>query len=109
MEIQSQLLNLLSTTDHPIDGSVFDTTELVRVLNGLSSKDIVAFDPIVTESWVLTDEGQSILSKGSHEAQVFNAIPKGQSISIKELNVIFLLLNIGEIRYDCKVWAGCCF
>lgn len=107
MEIQSQLLNLLSTTDHPIDGSVFDTTELVRVLNGLSSREIVAFEPMVSESWVLTDEGADILSKGSHEAQVFYAIPKGQSMPIPQL-VIFEAKSLGEtIRFYCKVWAGC--
>ena len=87
MDLQAKLLTLLSQSDHPIDGSSFDSNELVRVLNGLSSRDIVSFEPIVTESWVLTDEGKEILENGSHEAQVFNAIPADHSISIQELTV----------------------
>lgn len=108
MEIQSQLLNLLAESDHPIDGSSFDSTELVRVLSGLSSKEIVSFESLVTESWVLTDEGKDILNKGSHEAQVYNAIPAGNSISVKDLAVIFFLLKLDNVGINCKVWSRCC-
>ena len=38
--------------------------------------------------WVLTGEGQGVISAGSHEALVYNAVPAGGSISQAEIQVI---------------------
>lgn len=49
---------------------------------------MVEYDTIEDEIWVLTDEGNEIVDKGSHEANVFEAIPAGdEGLSIPELQV----------------------
>lgn len=35
--------------------------------------------------WTLTDEGKTVASNGSHEAQVFNAVPSTGSILHSEI------------------------
>ena len=57
---------------------------------------MIKYDTIEDEIWVLTEEGNEIADKGSHEAKVFEAIPAGkEGISISELQVsihIFLVI-----------------
>ena len=49
---------------------------------------MVKYDTIEDEIWVLTEEGNEIVDKGSHEAKVFEAIPAGKDgIAISELQV----------------------
>ena len=49
---------------------------------------MVEYETLVQESNILTSEGLEILEKGSHEAQVFNAIPSGNDgISVGLLTV----------------------
>lgn len=49
---------------------------------------MVEYDTIEGEIWVLTEEGNEIVDKGSHEANVFEAIPAGdEGLSIPELQV----------------------
>ncbi|KAJ3283801.1 hypothetical protein HK104_010224 [Borealophlyctis nickersoniae] len=57
------------------EGSAVDQNELLGVLKKLESREVVEYDPISRELWVLTDEGKAIVDHGSHEALVFNAIP----------------------------------
>ncbi len=37
--------------------------------------------------WVLSDEGKLVADEGSHEAQVYNSIPNGESITQAEIMV----------------------
>lgn len=37
---------------------------------------IIKVDDKQDKRWELTEEGQSVLQKGSHEALVYNAVPK---------------------------------
>ena len=54
---------------------------------------MIEYDTIEDEIWVLTEEGNEIADKGSHEAKVFEAIPVGEEgISISELQVFMYFL-----------------
>ena len=48
---------------------------------------MVEFTPLEREVWVLTTEGESLAQLGSHEARVFEAIPKDGGIEATELTV----------------------
>lgn len=46
--------------------------------------NIITAEPVTNKNWELTDEGELVLSSGSHEVNVFNAIPS-DGIPQKEL------------------------
>ncbi|KAJ3088994.1 hypothetical protein HK102_007446 [Quaeritorhiza haematococci] len=97
--IQDELTTLvLSTLDAPaskgqikdtgkltLHGKHFDQLVLRGVLSSLNSREIVDFEQIDHEQWVLTEEGKQVADTGSHEAKVFNAIPADKGISIPEI------------------------
>lgn len=67
-----------------------DQLALLGALNSLRSKDMVAYDTIEREVWVLTEEGNELADSGSHEARVFAAVPPGdEGIAIATLQVEF--------------------
>ncbi|CAG8543974.1 15932_t:CDS:10 [Funneliformis caledonium] len=69
------------------DDKEVDQLALLGALKSLSlDKEMVRYETIEDEIWVLTDEGNEIANKGSHEAKVFEAIPAGEEgIVISEL------------------------
>ncbi|CAB4397837.1 hypothetical protein RhiirA5_358852 [Rhizophagus irregularis] len=78
------------------DGKEVDQLVLLGALKSLVDKEMVEYDTIEDEIWVLTDEGDEIVDKGSHEANVFEAIPAGdEGLSIPELQK--LLGNAAKI------------
>lgn len=82
MDLTEQLLKFIE--DH---GKV-DTLDLVPIFNVDHQKivgalksiqatgDLVAAEQAQRKTWELSDEGKSVLENGSHEACVFNAVPK---------------------------------
>ncbi|KAI8835197.1 tRNA synthetases class II core domain (F)-domain-containing protein [Chytriomyces cf. hyalinus JEL632] len=95
-DIQQLVLSTLDTKGAIEDsaqllfhGSLVDQSALLGVLNGLTSREVVAFTIIEVEHWVLTEEGAGIADEGSPEVKVFNAIPEGdEGISIPALQKI---------------------
>ncbi|KAJ3130985.1 hypothetical protein HK100_007050 [Physocladia obscura] len=96
-KIQALILHSLDSPDATIadtaalriDGAAIDQLQVLSVLNGLTSREVVAFTFIESEYWVLTPEGQGIASNGSPEVMVFDAIPPGpDGISISKLQKI---------------------
>ncbi|CAG8517556.1 1217_t:CDS:10 [Acaulospora morrowiae] len=70
------------------NGEDLDQLALLGALKSLSleGEEMVHYDSIEGEVWVLTDEGNEIADNGSHEAKVFEAIPIGEKgIEIPEL------------------------
>ncbi|CAI2186845.1 14679_t:CDS:2 [Funneliformis geosporum] len=69
------------------DNNEVDQLALLGALKSLSlDKEMIRYETIDDEIWVLTDEGNEIADKGSHEAKVFEAIPAGkEGITISEL------------------------
>ncbi|CAG8591433.1 5824_t:CDS:10, partial [Racocetra fulgida] len=68
-----------------------DQLALLGALKSLSivDKEMVKYETIEEEVWMLTDEGNEIANKGSHEAKVFDAIPIGkEGIAISALHEI---------------------
>lgn len=60
---------------------------------------MVKYETIEEEVWLLTDEGNEIANKGSHEAKVFNIIPIGEEgIAISSLRVcIFAVYKLALV------------
>lgn len=75
------LLQHLSTVDS------VDTLDLVGIFNEDHQKiigalksieangNLVLSEPTSRKAWTLTEEGQQVLTHGSHEAAVYNAVP----------------------------------
>lgn len=87
--IQTQILEALST-EQVIDDTLtlFPSAmqlEVLGVLNGLLSRNMILYKTINIERWSLTTEGKDIAQSGSHEARVFNGIPVGEGISFEGL------------------------
>ncbi|KAJ3258226.1 hypothetical protein HDU77_002398 [Chytriomyces hyalinus] len=95
-DIQQLVLSTLDTKGAIEDsalllfnGNPVDQSALLGVLNGLTSREVVAFTILEVEHWVLTEEGSGIADEGSPEVKVFNAIPEGdEGISIPALQKI---------------------
>ncbi|CAG8531903.1 11580_t:CDS:2 [Diversispora eburnea] len=70
------------------DGKEVDQLALLGALMSLSlpGEEMVQYESIEEEIWVLTEEGNEIADKGSHEAKVFETIPPGEEgITISDL------------------------
>jgi phenylalanyl-tRNA synthetase alpha chain len=85
LEKQGEISN---TIGYSIDGVALNQLEVLGVLNALKSRNMIVYETLVTEKWILTQEGQNIAEVGSHEARVFHAVPAGEGISIPELTVM---------------------
>ncbi|KAL2918990.1 Phenylalanyl-tRNA synthetase, beta subunit, cytoplasmic [Polyrhizophydium stewartii] len=81
--------------------------ELLGVLNALLSREILKYEPIVVERWILTPEGAEVAKDGSHEARVFNAVPAGaEGISIPEAIVGAAAAKFGQGAAFKAKWIG---
>lgn len=112
-EIQSHLLRWLgqheqleNSQDLAINGVLVDQQELLGVLNSLSARQMVEFTPLEREVWVLTTEGESLAQLGSHEARVFEAIPKDGGIEATELTYLGESGKIGQGKAFKNKWIG---
>ncbi|CAJ0838504.1 4303_t:CDS:2 [Entrophospora sp. SA101] len=95
-ELQTFVLNTLDTKGliensknlKAEDGKDIDQLVLLGALKSLTDKEMIRYDTIEEEIWILTEEGNEIANNGSHEAKVFETIPVGdEGISIKKLRV----------------------
>ncbi|CAG8560901.1 19813_t:CDS:10 [Cetraspora pellucida] len=103
MSTTEELQNLVLTT-LDVRGTILNTKDLVTSDNkevdqlallgalkslSIADKEMVKYETIEEEVWILTDEGNEIANKGSHEAKVFDAIPIGEEgIAISALHEI---------------------
>lgn len=85
-----QLLKLLdikgclSTWDLSKENNI-DHQKIIGVVNSiLALGNIITADPVTSKYWELTDEGESVLLNGSHEVNLYNAVPS-DGIPQKEL------------------------
>ncbi|GLI62444.1 hypothetical protein VaNZ11_005065 [Volvox africanus] len=58
---------------------------LVGTIRSLQASEMITAEDIDHFRYVLTDEAQGYLTAGSPEAQVFNAVPAGEGITLAEL------------------------
>lgn len=80
--IQQIILETLDKNNDIPNTSVlteFNQADVLGVLKSLESREIVQFEPIISESYILTSEGDSIIQHGSHEVRVFNAVESSGS------------------------------
>ncbi|KAF2841069.1 phenylalanyl-tRNA synthetase-like protein alpha chain [Patellaria atrata CBS 101060] len=60
-------------------------TQIKAALDRLSSRSMIMYDTSVGEQVQLTDEGNTIVTEGSHEYKVWSAIKEHGKVSMKEL------------------------
>ncbi|PJF19210.1 Phenylalanine-tRNA ligase, alpha subunit [Paramicrosporidium saccamoebae] len=66
-----------NTSDLRVDGKPVDQQLVLGVLKRLDTHEMVKYETLEKEEWLLTDEGLEIAEKGSHEAVVFALVPAG--------------------------------
>lgn len=89
-DLPNRVLSLLADTDKPLlSSAVFsdlDFTTIKSALDRLSSRELIEYQQIDREQWILTAEAEGIVDNGSHEARVFEAVRLAKDgLKIKEL------------------------
>jgi phenylalanyl-tRNA synthetase alpha chain len=89
-DLTGEVLSALSTVDRPIfsqDAFPSHPAEIIKAaLDRLASREMVEYEKIDREEVRLTEEGEGIAEKGSHEARVFEAVRSAvEGLKIKEL------------------------
>jgi phenylalanyl-tRNA synthetase alpha chain len=97
-----------STADLRVDGKPVDQQLVLGVLKRLDTHEMVKYETLEMEEWLLTDEGNEIANKGSHEAVVFSLVPAGpDGASVADIQVIFCAVLILDATRRCwKSWIG---
>ena len=91
-DITAQVLDALSESDDPLLSSdVFPSlpsTAVKSALDRLGSRSMVVYKTIDREEYILSEEGNDIVTNGSHEAKVFEAVRKAvDGLKITDLPV----------------------
>ncbi|RKP23750.1 tRNA synthetases class II core domain (F)-domain-containing protein [Syncephalis pseudoplumigaleata] len=110
-DIQQLVLTTLDRDGKIADSQylgVPDQLELLGVLNSLASSEIVSYEPIDREVWLLTEEGREVAENGSHEAKVFHAVPQGDAgMPIAELQKLLgPIAKVGQGQAFKNKWIG---
>ncbi|WWC59732.1 phenylalanine-tRNA ligase, alpha subunit [Kwoniella dejecticola CBS 10117] len=120
--IQTLILQTLSTANTipdsrelAVDGRALSTAEdqnVIRgVLDSLQRKEMVEYKQITATSFTLTEEGQLINEKGSHEIRVWQVLPvkgQGQPVTVPELQKLVGadVAKIGQSNAFKKKWIS---
>ncbi|XP_058797726.1 phenylalanine--tRNA ligase alpha subunit [Phymastichus coffea] len=65
-----------------------DHQKIIGTIKSLENfKDLLKVEANSHKEWILTEEGQHVLEKGSHEAAVYNAIPP-DSVGVKQVDIL---------------------
>lgn len=91
-EFTTDVLDALSSSEGPILSvdafPSIPSTTLKSALDRLSSREMVSYKTIDREEAVLTEEAESIVAHGSHEAKVFEAVVRAvDGLKIADLPV----------------------
>lgn len=89
-DLPSEILQVLSTSDHVLSSDAFPSHKSADVkgaLDSLASRFMVTYDTIDREEAILEPEAVGIAEHGSHEARVFEALRKAMDgLTIPELD-----------------------
>lgn len=81
-----------------------DHQKVIGTVNSiLALGNIITADPVTSKFWELTEEGESVLLNGSHEVNLYNAIPS-DGIAQKELMSLIPNAKIGFSQAMSKGW-----
>ena len=105
--LPEQVLKQLDTKLGPINSLDIATTLGVdhqRVVGAIKSLltlgDLIEADPVSSIRWELTKEGKTISENGSHEARVFEAVPKTSGIEQPVLMKSFEDPTVGKLGFS---------
>ncbi|TYJ52978.1 phenylalanine-tRNA ligase, alpha subunit [Cryptococcus floricola] len=97
------------------DGKLLKTAEeqaVVRAaLDSLASKEMVEYKQITTTSYSLTEEGDGIVSNGSHEYRVWQVLPvkgQGEPVGVPDLKKLLgdETTKVGQMRAFKNKWIA---
>lgn len=101
-EIQLQILQRVDATGgvkSTLEDAVlakYDPNTLHSNLTSLWAKEMISFDKIETDKWILTKEAEEFLKVGSHEFRVLNEVMKSMD-GLKIADVNSTLGNAGKL------------
>ena len=89
-ELPNRILSVLADADKPLLSSeAFPTLDFVTIksaLDRLGSRELIDYQQIDRDQWILTPEAEGIVDNGSHEARVFEAVRSTtDGLKIKDL------------------------
>lgn len=96
MELNERILHYLDKSDK-VDtlklSSEFneDHQKIVGAVKSLEALEMVTSEAVKSSRWELTEEGQSVAEKGSHEAVLYRSVPEA-GIAQAELMKVNLLI-----------------
>lgn len=93
----------VDTLDLAKENSVDHQKVIGTVKSILALGNIITTDSITSKYWELTEEGESVLLNGSHEVNLYNAIPP-DGIAHKELMSLIPNAKIGFSQAMAKGW-----
>jgi len=86
MELQERILNHLAESSKPVESEALAKAlneDHQKIVGGIKSLECIAnliqAEILTVKQWHLTSEGQRVVQKGSHEAVVYQALPKDGS------------------------------
>ncbi|KAK8847646.1 phenylalanine-tRNA ligase, alpha subunit [Kwoniella newhampshirensis] len=106
---------IADTRDLAFNGAALRSTEqqaVVRaVLDSLASKEMVEYKQITTTTYGLTEEGEIIATKGSHEYRVWEVLPvkgAGEPVGVPELTKLIGadIAKVGQQRAFKNKWIA---
>ncbi|KAJ3357742.1 Phenylalanyl-tRNA synthetase, beta subunit, cytoplasmic [Allomyces javanicus] len=98
---------IASSADLRFQGQVVENQALHGALTSLERREMITYETIEFDKWVLTAEGADIEANGSHEAKVFNAIPAdGLAIGDLANKVGAESAKIGQGKAFKNKWIG---
>lgn len=107
-ELDSNGGSIKDTKEMQLNGRLLEQKDVLGALQSLVTRDMVTFDPIEEESWELSEEGKEIVQNGSHEAKVYNMLPKDDiGLAIEEITKkLGELGKIGQANAFKKKWIA---
>ncbi|VDM00738.1 unnamed protein product [Schistocephalus solidus] len=109
MDVSQKLLQLLARVDSITSADAatslkIDHQTVVGGINSLlQSEGLIEADPVVQTEFTLTDEGQHVLTHGSHEFVVYSSVPE-DGIAMTELMKVSPYAKVGVSKALASKW-----
>ena len=89
-DVTQEVLDLLNSKDSFVTSEAFPDVSQIEIkaaLDRLASRSMIKFEASERDVIVLTNEAEDIVTNGSHEWKVWDAVTKHGKLPIKELPV----------------------
>jgi len=112
-DLTHEVLHALSRAEPILSAEVFPAVTFVDIkaaLDRLASRDMVKYDQIEREEYILEPEGDQIAANGSHEARVFEALRQAvEGLAVHELEKVIgdkTVTKVGQSKAFKEKWIS---